>query len=348
VADAAVEVRRGDRVESVIRADAAVVDSSGHLWAWIGNPDRETYWRSSAKPFQAIPVVTSGAAERFRFSEQDLAIICASHGGEPRHVERVSSILERIGAGPEHLICGVHPPSTRVYADALIRVGEAPHVLHNNCSGKHTGMLTLATQLGAPLEGYQEPDHPVQQAIRRSVGLFTGIEPAERIHTGVDGCGVPVFYLPVARMAYAYARLVDPRGIPDPEAGAARLIASAMSRNPGLVSGEGRLEVTLGEATGYRLTCKGGAEAVYCLGVPDRGVGVAVKVDDGTSRAIGVIVAALLSVMGLVSEEEAERLAAVAHPEIRNHAGRLVGEMVPVFEVHRGQVTGGPGRGLMW
>lgn len=339
MAEPAVEIRRGGKVESLVHADGVVVESSGRVVAWFGNPERETYWRSSAKPFQAIPVITSGAAAQYHFTAEDLAMICASHGGEEKHVSRVSSILERIGAGPEHLICGVHPPSTRAAHDALLASGQAPHVLHNNCSGKHTGMLTLARQLGAPLEGYQLPDHPVQQAIRRSVALYTGYRDPDAIHTGVDGCGVPVFYLPLIRMAWAFSRLSDPRGVPDPEASAGRLIAEAVRQHPDLVSGEGRLEVTLAQATHHRLVAKGGAEAVYCLGIPDRGWGLAVKMDDGNSRPIGAVVAALLSMVDALSREEEARLAPVAHPIIKNHAGREVGEMVPIFSLKRGRTS---------
>jgi L-asparaginase II len=344
VAERAVEIRRGERVESVVRADAAVVDSTGHVVAWFGHPERETYWRSAAKPFQALPVVTSGAAARYGFTEEDLAIICASHGGEPAQVERVATLLARIEARPEDLICGVHPPSTRRYADALIRAGEAPSVLHNNCSGKHTGMLTLARQLGAPLQGYHEPDHAVQREIRRTVALFTGVTDPAEIPVAVDGCGVPVFYLPVVRMAYAYARLVDPRGVPDAEAEAARLLAEAIRRHPDLISGEGRLEVLLGEATDHRVTAKGGAEAVFCLGIPDRGLGIAVKIDDGTPRTMSVIVAQILLELDVLPADANGRLAEMARPAIKNYAGRVVGEMVPVFRLTSGRVAAGTGR----
>lgn len=338
MSEIAIEYWRGDRVESRVHADVAVVDSLGQIRYWFGDPTRAAFWRSSAKPFQAMPVIESGGADRYHFGPREVAMICASHGGEPMHVELVQDLLSRIDAQPEDLICGVHPPSHRPSADKLLVEGQSPYVVHNNCSGKHTGMLTLARALSAPLQGYEKPDHPVQQAIRKNVAYMTNI-PEENLYIGTDGCGVPAFYLPVERMAYSFARLVDPRGLEPSKAGAAMIIAEAMRMHPELVSGTGRLEVTLAEASDHRFVSKGGAEAVFCLGIPDRGLGLAIKIDDGTARAMPTLVASVLKQMDVLSPQEQMRLEPWLHPEIRNHAGTLVGEIRSVLHLKSGKLT---------
>ncbi len=338
MSETAIELWRGGRMESCVRADVAVVDSVGTVRYWFGNPDRETFWRSSAKPFQAMPIIMSGAAETYRFGPREVAMVCASHGGQPMHVELVQNLLKRIDASPDNLICGVHPPSDRESARALYARGEDPYVLHNNCSGKHTGMLTLARALNAPLDGYEKPDHPVQRTIRDNVAYMTGVD-RESLHTGTDGCGVPTFYLPLSRMAYSYARLVDPRGLDGAHAGAALIISEAMRMHPELVSGTGRLEVVLAEASDHRFVSKGGAEAVFCLGIPDKGLGIAVKVDDGNSRVIPTLVTSVLDQMGVLGMAERVKLQSEIHPEIRNHAGTLVGEIRPVMELKSGRLA---------
>lgn len=338
MAEAAVEIRRGGRVESVARADGVVVDSAGHVVAWFGNPHRETYWRSSAKPFQAVPLVTSGAAGQFQLDSSDIAMAAASHSGEPRHQARVERILRRAGLTAAALQCGVHWPKHGPTADAMRRAGLFPTPLHHNCSGKHAGMLLTAAALGAPLEGYRDADHPVQQAVREAVALFAGV-PAGRLATGVDGCGVPTFYLSLSRMAWAYARLYEGRGLPDAQAAAGLLVAEAMREHPGVVSGEGRLECRIAEAAGGRVLSKGGAEGVYCAALPERGWGVALKMDDGGTRARRSLAAAVLSLLPVLPEEARTRLAALAVEPIENYAGQLVGEMMPVVELQWGQVT---------
>ncbi len=324
-------------MESVVRADGVVVDSTGRLVAWLGNPHRETYWRSSAKPFQALPLVTSGAAGQFQLDAADLAMAAASHSGEPRHQARVERLLKRAGLTAADLQCGVHWPKHEPTAAAMRRAGLAPTPLHHNCSGKHAGMLLTAAALGAPPEGYLDAGHPVQQAVRAAVALFTGVS-AGQMATAVDGCGVPTFYLPLSRMAWAYARLYDGRGLPDAEAAAGLLVAEAMREHPGLVSGEGRLECRIADATERRVMSKAGAEGVYCAVLPERGWGVALKMDDGGTRARRSLAAAVLSLLPVLPEEARGRLAAMAVLPLENYAGRVVGEMMPVVELQWGQV----------
>ncbi len=324
-------------MESVVGGDGVVVDSAGRLVAWFGNPHRETYWRSSAKPFQAVPLVLSGAVAQFGLDASDVAITAASHSGEPRHLTHVERLLKRGGLTAADLACGADWPKHVPTADAMRRAGLEPSPLHHNCSGKHAGMLLTAAVRGAATTGYVEPDHPVQQEIRQVVAEFTGV-PAGHLATGVDGCGVPTFYLPLSRMAWAYARLYDGRGLADDHAAAGQLVAEAMRTHPELVSGEGRLEARLAEATGSRVMSKGGAEGVYCGALPERGWGVAIKVDDGGTRARRSLVAAVLSLLPVLAEDARMRLAALAVESVAHYAGRPIGEMMPIVELQWGQV----------
>ena len=204
---------RGDLVETIQRGHVAVVDVRGHLIASSGDPEATSYMRSVAKPLQATMLVQSGAAERFGLTGPLLAICCASHQGEPSHVAAVREVLARVGVPESALQCGVHAPAYTPAAAALWRAGEEPGAVHNNCSGKHAGMLAAARALGAPLEGYLSLDHPVQQGILANVAALAGV-PRERIVIGVDGCSVPVHGLPIRAMAYAYAHLADPTRAP--------------------------------------------------------------------------------------------------------------------------------------
>lgn len=333
MSEVAVEIWRGNRRESWSTANVAVVDSLGQVRYWLGNPHHETFWRSSAKPFQAMPVIESGAAAQFGFNARDIAIISASHSGEAAHVDAVASILERIGILPSDLVCGVHPPSHSATRSAMIKRGEEPSEIHNNCSGKHAGMVALARALKAPVQGYHREDHPVQKAIRDNVAMMTGLKSPESLITAIDGCGVPTFFLPLSRMAYAYARLVDPRAMESTKAGAALIVSEAMRNHPDLISGTGRTEVTIQEAVGHRLVVKGGAEAVFCLGIPDKGLGVAIKVDDGNARTLPPLVTGVLAEVGVLSDDEIQKLADVIQPVLKNYGGTEVGMMKPVFRL---------------
>src|SRR6266850_3015553 len=208
-AEPLVRVTRGGITESRHRWHVIVVEPNGTIRAYIGAPETVTYLRSSAKPHQAIPLIALGAADRFGFTENEIALACASHSGEPIHTEVAASMLRKIGLGPEALKCGVHEPFSPEATRELREKGEAPNVLQNNCSGKHAGMLALALHLGAPTETYDQPDNPVQLAIGRTVAQFSET-PLEDIAVGVDGCGVPVFGVTVKAMALMYARLVSP------------------------------------------------------------------------------------------------------------------------------------------
>lgn len=338
-----VEVWRGPLVESRHRGHLAAVDDGGNTIASLGLPDTVTYVRSSGKPFQAIPVIVSGAAERFGFTEQEIAIACGSHSGESIHLDTVRSMLAKIGLDESALKCGVHEPFNAEVARQLARDQEPPNVLHNNCSGKHAAMLALAVHIGAAMESYDDRNNPVQQMISRTFADFSGV-PLQQIAIGVDGCGVPVFGMPVRAMALMYARLVAPDSFNAATRDACEQITKAMIAFPEMVGGtKDRLDTELIKAAQGRLISKIGAEGVYTVGVlPSpkwpNGLGLALKIEDGDDhRARPPAVIEALRQLGVLAENELSALASYAPITIRNRRGDRVGEARAAFtlEINR-------------
>ncbi|MFN2628406.1 MAG: asparaginase [Gaiellaceae bacterium] len=330
-----VEILRGGLVEAIHRGDVALVSASGELLASAGDPlGKITYWRSAAKPFQAMPVVSSGAAEQFAFSPEDVALTAASHNGEPVHVERAETLLARTGHSLDDLACGAHPPLDPASAEALARSGTPPTALHNNCSGKHIGMLAVAGRLGAEIDGYSEPDHPVQREILATIGRFTGLDVAE-IAIGVDGCGVPCYGTSIYHLALAFARLMDEQA----DDSAALAVREAMTAHPYLVAGKERLDTDLMNIGAGALLSKGGAAGVQCVGLRG-GRGLAVKIEDGAGaappvRPAGLVAVEVLRQLGVLDESSVTTLATYARPAIETIAGDRVGEARPVFDLGR-------------
>jgi len=345
-AEPLVEVTRGGITESRHRGHIVAVEPDGTIAAHLGAPETVTYLRSSAKPHQAIPLITSGAADRFGFTERELALACASHSGEPVHTELAASMLKKIGLGPEALKCGVHEPFSHAVAQALREAGEQPNVLQNNCSGKHAGMLALALQLGAPAETYDQPSNPVQLAIGKVVSRFSDIA-IENIAVGVDGCGVPVFGITVKAMALMYARLVSPPPEFDEKVrDACARIVQAMTSNPELIGGTtDRLDTEIMRAAKGRLVSKVGAEGVYTVGILPcadwpRGLGLALKIEDGDDhRARPTVVIESLRQLGILADDSLEAVARYAFFPVRNRRGDVVGEVTPEFKLNLARQT---------
>ncbi len=306
--------------------------------AMLGDPgaaETATFLRSAAKPFQALPLLLAGGAERFALDDADLALVCASHSGTPEHTRRALSLLERGGFGVADLLCGAHPPFDRESAKALARRGEAPSPLHNNCSGKHAGMLLACRLLDLPTASYVEPDHPLQERILAQLAALVGCD-RQAIGIGVDGCSVPSFHLPIEAAARGYAALADPvaAGLPSAVAAAVRRVVTAMTGEPGMVAGPGRFTTHLMEVTGGRVLGKEGAEGFYAAAV--RGpvaLGIAVKIADGGERCRDGVVLDLLRQMGSLSGEEFASLREHYRPILRNCRGRVVGEVSPEVEL---------------
>ncbi|HEU4401813.1 MAG TPA: asparaginase [Candidatus Polarisedimenticolia bacterium] len=330
-----VEVWRGDTVESVHYGAIALVDAQGHLVASIGAPDEVTFLRSAAKPAQILPLLASGVGDRFGFTDAEIAVMIGSHGGEPFHVDAVQSILGKIGLDETALQCGAHAPYHRPSARALRAAGASPTALHNNCSGKHAGMLALSVALGAPVATYVDPVHPVQVRIRAAVESLAGLG-AGGARLAVDGCSAPTFAVPLRAAALLFARLVAPEGVGPEIAGAAQRAVAAMRRHPEMIAGTDRLCTALMREGGAGLIAKIGAEGIYGLGFArdGRGFGLALKIADGEgqrSRHTAAIEA--LRQVGVLSQAAAASLAARFVPEIRNHRGLLVGRVGTVFEL---------------
>lgn len=342
VAESLVEVTRGGITESRHRGHIVAVEPDATVVAYLGAPETVSYLRSSAKPHQAIPLITSGAADRFGFTEQEIALACASHNGEPIHTELAASMLRKIGLGPEALKCGVHEPFSAEVARDLREKGEEPNVLQNNCSGKHAGMLALALHLGASTETYDEPTNPVQLAIGKIVSQFCGV-PIEDIAIGTDGCGVPVFGITVKAMALMYARLVaPPSDFGDDLRSACARIVSAMTKYPELIGGTSeRLDTELMRAAEGRMVSKVGAEGVYTVGVLPcedwpRGIGLALKIEDGDDRrARPTVVIESLRQLRVLADESLEAVSRYAFYPVLNRRGDVVGEVTPEFELKR-------------
>lgn len=346
-----VEVVRGRVVESVHYGAVAVADAQGNLHAWWGDPETATFLRSSAKPFQALPLVESGAADRFGLTPAHLAVICASHSGTDEHLEMVRSVQALAGVREGDLLCGAHPPLDPETARRLRAGGEEPTPNRHNCSGKHTGMLALCQFLGLPLAGYTDPSHPVQERILHAFAEMCGISP-EEIGVAIDGCSVPTFAIPLLSAATAYARLGDPSGLPPSRAAACRRIFASMASNPFLVAGPERFDTRLMEAGGGRVVAKGGAEGYHGIalapGVAGPGspaLGIALKISDGDQgrpsdkppgqRAGARTVLAVLGELGALDASQRRRLAEFEEGRLTNWRGLVVGEIRACLRLER-------------
>ncbi|HEY8171121.1 MAG TPA: asparaginase [Candidatus Limnocylindria bacterium] len=345
-----VEVTRGDRVESVHRGSVAVVSPTGALIASAGDPDAFAFTRSSAKPFQLAPFVVSGHFDEYRLGTEALAIMAASHSGEDRHVRLVQEILRGAGLPSAVLQNQVHPPFDTETAQRLLRDREQPTVLRGNCSGKHAGMVLFAKASGWPIETYWHPDHPVQRLAAETLSALSDV-PIEDIATGVDGCGVVCFGMPIRGLATAFARLADPSAVADGPLGQALYrIRDAMMAHPELVAGERRrIDTALMRAFPHRIVSKGGAEGVLAMGLPpgalppgspfgEGPMGIAVKIEDGNlaRRAGDVVSIAILRQLGLATDPLPAGLEGYASPPIVDPRGEESGEVRAVLALAKG------------
>ncbi|HEV2762550.1 MAG TPA: asparaginase [Pyrinomonadaceae bacterium] len=337
-----VKVTRGSLTESRHRGHVVAVEGDGRVVASLGAPETVSFLRSACKAQQAVPVVASGAAERFGFTDAELALACASHNGEPAHVEAALSMLRKAGLGESDLRCGTQEPYSKEAAESLRARGEKPSQLHNNCSGKHAAMLALALHLGAPVENYESPEHPAQLEIARTIALFAGI-PLEDIAVGVDGCAAPNFGVTVRAMALMTVRLVaPPTDWPEATKRACRRLVAAMTAHPEMVEGDGELDTELMRRARGRLVSKVGAEGVYTAAVLPcerwpRGLGLAFKLEDGDrkDRARPPVAVEALRQLGVLDASDVRALAKFAGETICNHRGEKVGEVRADFQLER-------------
>ncbi len=332
-----VEVKRGAIVESWHRGAIVVVEPDGQLISRLGDDDLITSTRSTIKPIQAIPFITSGAADHFSVDERELAVVCASHEGEPIHTETVAGMLARAGLDESSLRCGAQTPYSVETAKGLEAAGQPFTQLHNNCSGKHTGMLLTAAFRGLALDDYVSAEHPVQREIVSTFARMAGLD--EDLPWAIDGCSAPTFGVPLRSLAMAFARLTNPYAEEPAAAGAIHRIVAAMINHPEMVGGtKGRFDTELLRAGHGKLICKVGAEAAYSIGVLPcerfpNGAGIAIKIEDGSNRGLGPTVVEVLSQIGVLTDDEATHLASYHRPQIENRRGDNVGEVRAVFKL---------------
>ncbi len=320
-----VHLTRASQVESTHRGAVCVVHANGDMVLALGDVDAPVYPRSAIKVLQALPLVESSAAEAAGFTDKELALACSSHSGEPFHVETARAMLAKCGLGPEALACGTHWPLDPRAAYALAASGKRPGRLHNNCSGKHAGMLSLAVHLDAGAEGYEHPDHPVQQRIRKTIEEIAGqtLSPAV---CAVDGCSVPTWAMPLRAIAGAFARLTSPDGLAGARAKAVERLFGACTGEPVMVEGTGRFGTGVMQRLGGAAFVKGGAEGVYCAAFPELRLGLAMKIDDGARR--GAEAAAAFLIAGLFRDRIADA-GEIYDIKLTNWRGHTVGDVQP-------------------
>ncbi len=329
-----VEVLRGGHVESRHAGAVAVLDADGGVLAAIGDIDRAVFPRSAVKVLQALPLVASGAAELLKLSDAELALACASHGGEAQHADMAAAMLAKAGLDSGCLECGSHWPYNELASRELAARGEQPSALHNNCSGKHAGFLCLACMLAGPgvslrryVKGYVQPDHPVMREVTAALEAATGATLADAPR-GIDGCSIPTFAIPLRQLAFAFARVGSGVGLSPDHADAALRLRRAVASAPFMVSGSGRMDTRVMERLGERVFMKVGAEGMYCAALPERGLGVAIKMDDGNNaRAAEVAVAAVIEACLPLAEEDAGFMRGFSDCSLRNWNGIAVGSL---------------------
>jgi len=324
-------VTRGDSIESVHVGAIAIVDRNGVLAGSVGDPSMRSYIRSALKPVQALPLLLADGVRRFSLSQKEIALACASHSGEPMHVEAVTEMLRKIGVDASALGCGAHAPYHEPSAHDLVRRNVAPTALHNNCSGKHAGQLGACVARGFPIDGYLEATHPLQREIRAHVASWSG-EREEELRTGIDGCSLPTYALELRRVARIFANLADPSALPEDQRAAAVVARTAMMAHGEMVGGTGRIDSVIMKRLGGRVCTKAGGEAIQGMALIDRGLGVAFKVQDGLAeRARGPIMIEILRQLGITSDDDLVALADEHVVKVRNVRGLHVGDVRATF-----------------
>jgi len=327
-----VKVLRNNHVESLHRGFISVVDNKGQIIFSTGNPHYVTFMRSAAKPFQVIPVIESGAADFFGFTDREISIMTSSHSGSEIHRTVVKQILKKIGLNESALRCGTHLPFDEATKNELIRENKDPSPLHNNCSGKHAAMLALSVYKNWDLNSYTEENHPVQQLMLSTISEITSY-PKDKIITGQDGCGTPVFALPLQAIAFGYSQLVQPDKLPPKRRKACSRIVQAMIACPDMVAGGDRLCTQLMTAGNGKIVAKEGAEGVYGIGVRTKGWGIAIKIEDGSRRALRPVVYEILRQLDVLEAGELRKLKDYGGFLLKNHRDEIIGKLKPAFKL---------------
>jgi L-asparaginase II len=330
-----VDVMRGSAIESTHCGALAVLDADGAVVAALGDIERPIFPRSAVKVLQALPLIASGAADQLGLTEDELAIACASHGGEEIHAQTAARMLAKAGLDVSALECGAHWPYHEASTRALAAQGREPTALNNNCSGKHAGFLCLACALhgGGPdlrrfVRGYVKPEHAVMREVTSALQAATGYDLANTPQ-GIDGCSIPTFAVPLRHLAQAFARVGTGTGLSAGHAAAAKRLRAAVATAPYMVAGGGRFDTRVMDKLGARVFCKVGAEGVFCATLPERGLGVAIKIDDGNNaRAAEVVMAAVIEAFVALDDDEATFMRSLSEVSLKNWNGIEVGRLV--------------------
>lgn len=326
-----INVYRGGHIESQHHIHIAVVNTNGKIIYSYGNPTLATFARSSMKPLQAIPIIETGTIEAYNFEPEDIAIMCASHNGEPIHRLRVLSILERVGQTEEALKCGTHIPRDIDSYKALIKEGKELSPVFSNCSGKHSGMIATAVHLNEDIGSYYLLEHPIQQRILDTISELLNF-PKDKIGIGIDGCGVPVHQLPLNYCALLFAYLANPELIKEnSHSQAIKTIRNAMMKHPELVAGKDRFDTDVMRVFEGRLVSKSGAEGVQCVGDAETGIGISIKSEDGNGRAAMVAMMEVLKQLGMCDKETNDKLSKYIEIPIKNMKKEIIGMVKPSF-----------------
>ena len=331
-----VEVTRGDRVESVHRGHVAVVNARGDLVGFAGDPGSISFFRSCGKPFQAVPLVVTGAADAYGFSTEELALACASHSGTARHQEVVSSMLRKTGLDEDGLLCGYSPPLDEKEGARVSLGMDQPNLVQCECSGAHAGMRAACRHMEWPVESYVETGHPLQQQIVHIFSAASGV-PVSALERATDGCSIPTYATTLGSIARAYAVLADPEGAlwdgTREQRHALLRLRGAMTAHPVLISGEGDVDTTIMQVTEGRVVAKLGAEGLVCLAVPERGLGIAIRESAGASRALGPVAVAVLEALAVEPPQVLDRLREALVEPVRAFSGTVVGEVRPTLSL---------------
>jgi L-asparaginase II len=328
-----VKVYRGTYLESTHDIHVAVVNTQGDLLYSYGDPERLTFPRSSMKPFQAIAVLETGAADAYDFEEADISLICASHSGEQRHRDRVMNIINHIHLEENSLQCGTHIPRDIESYNALMKAGGELTPVYSNCSGKHSGMLTAVVHMNEDVDSYRELTHPHQQRILHDIEDVCQY-PKEKIDISVDGCGVPVHRLPLRNTALGFARLANPNAWEQSKrAQALERIRNAMMKHPEMVGGKDRFDTDLMAAFNGKIVAKGGAEGVQCIGVVDLGLGITIKAEDGNARAVSAVAMEVLKKLNIGDESIYQILDQYVNAPVLNARNDQIGRIEADFEL---------------
>lgn len=324
-----VEITRGGIVESGHSGAIAVCDAKGKVVFSLGDIERPIFPRSAIKGFQALPLIETGAADRFGLTAAELSLACASHSGEPEHAATAAAMLAKAGQTEACLECGAHWPMGEKAARRLFASGAKPSALHNNCSGKHSGFICTAIEMGHDPKGYIQPDHPTMREISAAIEGMTGYD-LSRTARGVDGCSIPTYAIPLHNIATGFAKFAGGEGLSPGRADAARRLRGAVAASPFHVAGTGRFDTLVMEELRERAFIKTGAEGVYCAALPEQGLGIAIKIDDGATRASETVMAAMLTRFLALDPSASKIVAAHLDYPMQNWNGIEVGRLRPV------------------